>query len=589
MRGALIEDKARVYRYIESKDFTGAERLLRACCRERPSDPELFYLLGQSLGPQGRLEEAAQAFQRVVELQPEAAVGHGSLGSVLLRLGRASEAAHYLGQACRLLPDDEGYSLDLIECLERAGRRQDAFQECHRLLARHPECAQGHFALGSLSFCAQQYAQAIKHYSRALDCSPGFVDAHIGLGKVLTTIGDYERARRHYATALEQRPEHLETLGGLAILHERCGEQEAAYELVRRVAGRGIGSAAIANVYLNICHQFSDCEAAVDYAESTLASLGEDARWERKALHFGLGRRCDKLGRYERAFYHFELANRQFPINYEPATHTDLVSHVIRVFSPSYMMSAARATNCSDRPLFIVGMPRSGTSLMEQVLASHAEVAAGGELEFISDTISLDSGPIGRQGGYPAGVSQLTVAQLDAIAADYHELLEKISPDARRVTDKMPHNFMALGLIAQLFPGARIIHCRRHPLDTCLSIYFQDFTRHHDYAVDLENIGTHYRQYVKLMAHWKNVLDIPMIEIDYEDMVEDQEVTVRRVLEFCGLDWDPACLEFHKSGRRVNTASYSQVTQPVYRRSLERWRHYEAHLDALKAALERDF
>ena len=506
-----------------------------------------------------------------------------------MRRGDFSGAVEHLRRACERLPDDEGYALQLIECLERTGQRQDAFQACYRLLEAKPDAARGHFALGSLCFSAQQYGAAVDHYRRALEQNPELMDAHVGLGKVLTTIGEYDQARPHFEAALERRPDHIETLAGLAILHERCGEPDDTWRLVRQVVDRGVTHTAVATAYTNVCHHFDDCEAAVRYAESTLAALTPEARWERKALHFALGRRYDRMARYDTAFEHYRKGNSQFRINYDPAAHTDLVSRIIHVFSPAYMLSAPRATNRSARPLFIVGMPRSGTSLMEQVLASHPDVAAGGELEFISNTISFESAVLGRNGGFPSGAPRLGTAQLDAIAAEYLAELEAISPDAQRVTDKMPHNFMALGLIAQLFPGARIIHCRRHPLDTCLSIYFQDFTRMHDYATDLEHIGTHYRQYQHLMAHWRNVLDIPLLEVEYRDMVEDQEATVRRVLDFCGLDWHPGCLEFHRNKRRVKTASYAQVSQPVYRRSVERWRNYEPWLDGLKAALERDY
>ena len=585
----MVTDKSQIYEYIKEKQLSQAETSLQELCKTHSSDPEIFYLLGQTLGLMGRLDEAAAAFRRVIELQPSVAVGYGSLGSVLHRLGRFAEAADCLEKACEILPEDEGYHLELVECLEHAGRRQDAFQECHKLLDRHPEFGRGYQVLGTLCFCAQQYRSAIENYSKALEYSPELPGAHVDLGKVFTTLGEFDRARQHYETVLNNNPGHLGAIAGLAILHERCGETEEAYRVVRRVVEAGHRQTTIANVYANICHRFDDCDEAVKYAESTLESLAESVRWERKVLHFTLGRRYDKLGEYDKAFRHYQQANSQFPINYDPAAHTDLVTRIIQTFSPVHMMSAPRASSRSSRPVFIVGMPRSGTSLMEQVIGSHPEVAPGGELENISDMISLDSGIIGRQGGYPGGVPKLTGAQLDTLAETYYSSLREISADARYVTDKMPHNFMALGLIAQLFPGARVIHCMRDPLDTCLSIYFQDFTRHHDYAVDLENIGTHYRQYLRLMRHWRNVLDIPMIEVDYRDMIENQASTVSRLLEFCDLEWNAACLDFHQSKRVVNTASYSQVTQPIYRKSVERWRHYEPYLDKLKAALERDY
>lgn len=582
-------DKALINDCLERKEFVRAEALLQDYCFEHPADPESFYLLGQTLAQMGRFADAELAFRKVIKVQPDAAVGYGSLGSILHQSGRQKEAVEALQKACEILPDDEGYRLLLIECLEQVGRRQDAFQECYKLLEQNPDLGRGYFVLAVLCFCSQQYADAIKNYQLALQYSPDLYDAHVGLGKVYTTIGEVAQARRHYEQVLKEKPDHVESIAGLAILHERCGEMDEAYQKVRSVVDRGHHLTTIANVYTNICGQFDDCEQAVQYAEATLDGLSENARYERKVLHFSLGRRYDKSGDYDKAFEHYQLANSKFPLNYDPAAHTDLVTSIIQTFSPAYMMAAPRASNNSSRPIFIVGMPRSGTSLVEQIVSSHAEVVAAGELEDISDMISKASGVIAAKGGYPLGVPRLTAAQLDVLAGSYHAHLQQISADAKHITDKMPHNFMALGLIAQLFPGARIIHCVRDPLDTCLSIYFQDFTRHHDYAVDLRNIGTHYRQYQKLMNHWHNVLDIPMVEVEYRKLILEQEKTTRDLLDFCELVWDAACMNFHDSKRVVHTASYSQVTQPIYQQSVERWRHYERYLDDLKAALERDY
>ncbi len=582
-------DKTNIYGCLEREEYGQAEMLLQEYCQNHPSDSESVYLLGQTLEQVGRFDDAETVFRRVIAMQPGAAVSHASLGSVLHRLRRFPEAVEALQKACEIMPSDESYRLVLIESLEQAGRSQDAFQECHKLIAENPRSGRGYFALATLCFYAQQYENALENYQFALEYSPDLLGAHIGLGQVYTTLGKQVSARQHYETVLKQEPDHLQAIAGLAVLHERNGEIDEAYQRIRRVIDAGYHQASIANVYTNICDRFDDCENAVQYAETTLGTLAEGIRWERKVLHFTLGRRYDKMGEYDRAFGHYEQANSLFPVNYDPAAHTDLVTSIIQTFSPAYMMSAPRASSQSTRPVFIVGMPRSGTSLVEQVISSHPEVVAAGELEDISNMISRNNGIISVKGGYPLGVATLAEAQLDMLASSYHAHLLEISPDAKFVTDKMPHNFMALGLIAQLFPGARVVHCVRDPLDTCLSIYFQDFTRHHDYAVDLESIGTHYRQYRRLMSHWNNVLGLPMIEVDYQKMINDQEAVTRHLLDFCGLEWDEACLRFHNSKRVVHTASYSQVTQPIYRQSVGRWRHYEHHLDNLKAALERDY
>ncbi|MGI9465390.1 MAG: sulfotransferase family protein, partial [Aestuariivirgaceae bacterium] len=237
----------------------------------------------------------------------------------------------------------------------------------------------------------------------------------------------------------------------------------------------------------------------------------------------------------------------------------------------------------SERPVFIIGMPRAGTTLCEQIIASHREADGVGELDEIKNLASqLAPQP------YPAQVGQLGKNDIGNLAAKYLRRIDSLADRAAlRVADKWPTNFLHLGLIAILFPNARIIHCERDPMDTCLSIYAENFSGV-AYSNDLEHIGAFYRQCRRLMAHWSNVLPTPVFNLSYEDMVENQEASTRDLLDFCGLAWDPACLEFHTTKRTVKTTSMQQVRQPIYSRSIGRWKNYERHLGPLRNALELD-
>jgi hypothetical protein len=234
-------------------------------------------------------------------------------------------------------------------------------------------------------------------------------------------------------------------------------------------------------------------------------------------------------------------------------------------------------------------MPRSGTSLVEQILAAHPRVSGGGELTCISDIIKNLPHEVGQKKGWPDCAHNIRQNDVNRLARRYLDQLDAVSKTAEHVTDKMPHNFFELGLIQLLFPAAQVIHCKRDSMDTCLSIYFQNFLGGHDYAKNLYHIGTHYHQYQRLMEHWRHYLSIPVLDVQYEDLVRDPEPVVRRMLEHCKLEWYEGCLEFHKVKRLVSTASYDQVRQPIYTRSIGRWRHYERHLDELKNGLERGF
>ena len=249
------------------------------------------------------------------------------------------------------------------------------------------------------------------------------------------------------------------------------------------------------------------------------------------------------------------------------------------------MARLPRARVHSDRPVFIVGMVRSGTTLVEQILSSHPDVYGAGELPDITEITRALPGFLGTGDRYPECLPKLTPEAADVMARRYLDRLTQIAPKARRVTDKLPGNFMYLGLIEFLFPGARIIHCMRDPVDTCLSAYFQDFSNNHPYAYDLSNLGAFYRGYLKLMAHWRKVIHLPLLEIKYEDLISDQERVTRSLVEFCGLEWDNRCLQFHETKRFVGTASHDQVNRPLYRESIQRWKNYERHLEPLLAAL----
>jgi hypothetical protein len=258
---------------------------------------------------------------------------------------------------------------------------------------------------------------------------------------------------------------------------------------------------------------------------------------------------------------------------------------IIEVFSSKKLPTAHQTSREFPAPIFIVGMPRSGTSLVEQILASHPDVAAAGELEVMDDVERRAASIIGGRGGYPKCLRGATASEMTALADHYLGVIADIAKGARFVTDKLPINYERLGLIERLFPNARIVHTTRYALDTCLSCYFQNFGNTHTYSSNLRALGEVYRIYERLMAHWHATLSIRILDVSYEDLVSDPEQAVRTLLEFCDLPWDPRCLDFHKSTRYVNTASYDQVRQPIYQSSVGRWKHYESHLGELIDAL----
>jgi tetratricopeptide (TPR) repeat protein len=362
------------------------------------------------------------------------------------------------------------------------------------------------------------------------------------------------------------------------------GAPDKAVAALRPWLGQASRQPAIALAYGMVAPHMGEIREAIASLRGALKLVGGNREIE-STFSFRIGDLLDKDGRFDEAFDYYQRANRLRAVAYDHAGSKARFEALAHFFSGSQMPLLPRAANRSELPVFIVGMPRSGTTLVEAILASHAQVHGAGELDdvFLMQRELQDLS--GANTSYPHCLESVSARVLDQVADRHLAKLQALAPDAARVTDKLPQNFLNLGLIELVFPGARVIHCARHPLDTCLSIYFQQFMQHHDYATELEHIGLYYQEYRRLMAHWRAVLRLPLLEVGYEDLTANPEATIRHLLEFCGLPWDERCLRHHETGRVARTFSYHQVRQPIYKTSVARWKRYEKHLGPLIAAL----
>jgi hypothetical protein len=315
---------------------------------------------------------------------------------------------------------------------------------------------------------------------------------------------------------------------------------------------------------------------------------------DRSTLRLTLGDVLDRHGAWDAAFTHYSEGNglrkqwlEQTGQAFDPAAHSRLVDLLIATFDRAYFDQRRHFGTYSEVPVFVVGMPRSGTTLIMHILSSHSQVAGPGELKDMAHFVT-DLGKNGAlRGGYPRGMPFVQESQVRSMAERYLRRLAKLGGPATRVVDKMPDNFLCLGLIALLFPGARVIHCRRDPLDVCLSCYFQNFQMA-SYSHSLEDLGRYHRDYQRLMRHWQRILPLRMLDVRYEDVVGRQEKMSRELVEFCGLEWQDRCLAFHQNAQPVGTASVLQVRKPIYSHSIGRWKNYASHLEPLRRALELD-
>ena len=458
-----------------------------------------------------------------------------------------------------------------------------------RVIELRPNLVIAYYNLGRTLELQEKDDEALVVYQKLLQLAPN-VDASISIGTIYQKFGRFTEALELYQKLLQSQPDNFKLILAEAGAHKMLGEYDKAYSLIEPFLEVGRESPAIALLLASISRHLNRREQAIDLLERVLAR--DDLAGDTRAmipLHFALGDQLDARGDYDRAFQHYERGNNLSTQPFDVVAHAKNVDDVIRTFNEAFVRQAPRAAVSDKQLVFIVGMPRSGTTLVEQILSSHHQVWGCGELLDISlEANHLPDGQ-GNYHRFPYGVAFLTHEVCTQIAKRYIERVTKLSGDARFITDKMPQNFGYLGFIAMLFPYAKIIHCMRDPLDTCLSCYIKYFryAQGMAFTTDMTYLGTYYKQYQRLMQHWKAVLDIEILDLRYEEMVENQEGITRELLSFCGLPWDEKCLKFYDSGPRsaVVTASYDQVRQPMNRKSVQRWKHYDKFLEPLKKAL----
>jgi len=566
-------------------DHAAAEKCFRRVIALCPDRSEGHFNIGISLRNQNRTEEAAMAFRAALKHNPDYAEAHNALGYVLTIGGQRPAAEQHFRRAIALNPGLPDPQVNLGNLLRTQNQNEEALACYRRAIEARPDHADAMISLSVLLSKLMRIEEAIEWDRRILALYPDRAEVHYHLGNALLGLNKVEDAVASFHTAWQIRSDFAEAAGAEAQALQKLGRFEESAQCIRAALDRGQRSAALVVALAVVSRRLGQRAETIALAETMLARdklSGDDAR----QLHFAAGKLHDELEHYAEAFEHYRQANALHHRRFARDAHDRLVNDSIRFFDPDRIRNMPRSRNHSERPLFIVGMPRSGTSLIEQILASHARIFGGGEMNIINQYANGLQARLGADAPYPSCLGAVTPAALDEMASEYLDRLHVMDQAAVRVTDKMPHNFLHLGMIAMIFPRTRVIHVVRDPMDTCLSIYFQPFNELHAYACDLADIGYYYA-YEKLMAHWRRALDVPIFEIRYEDLVADPDQWIPRLVEFCGVEWDDRCMRFYDTDRAVNTPSYEQVRQPLYARSVGRWRHYEKQLEPLRTALHR--
>jgi len=606
----------------KQEHYDKAEAEFRIAMRMQPGNPEFLTNMGTLMLERGEDAQAKDHLEKAMRADPDYVGSWVSMGSLYDKHGDHKSARHYWDKALLLDPENSTVHCNLGYRLYDLGEQQAALDHFVRALKSNPNSAKGLAGLGKVMLRQDQLDKATEYIERALKLAPWDIHAHIakaylyakkrdneatvsawryviehsptlpegyiGLGSHYWKQGQYDEARATYQAAEANGATSLRLYNTWSQMEEQVHRLDRAEELAEKAVSIDANYPGLKILQAKLARRRKDNAAALDL----LLQVNKDAidvKQTKANYLFELGSVLDKLGRYQEAFAAYREANeakncyvgRIYDLEGDQTIFRELKKAFSKDTWPRLSHLSAAAGDASPQPIFIVGFPRSGTSLLEQILGSHREISPAGELSYLSE---IEAGEASRITGSPLPFPlllndpdhPLDAEKLQAMRDYYLSAVRKlgiIDDDTRWVTDKLPHNATRLGMIRLLFPTSPIIHISRHPLNPCLSAYFANFSSSHRYTSSLAATARHYRDVMELLDHYRNI-GIDFLEIHYEDLVGDQETVIRQILEYIGAPWDDACLQHHKSDRVVRTASYEQVTQKVYTSSLYRYQNY---------------
>lgn len=613
-------------RHHRAGRLSDAEKIYRQVLAQEPDHCEAMHLLGVIAGQRGNLDIAIAMIRRAIEIDGKNAEAYRNLGGFLAQRGRFEEACTALCRAVELRPDDQHARAELAKVYYslgaawmQRGRLNEAIAAHGKAIEINPNFWMGHFALAHALRGAGRFNEALTAYGRALAIKPDLIDAHVSMAVIFAELQRFDEAMAcharaaainpnaaivhetmgtillprhgagaaipHFRRAVEKDPKLLSAWASLGSALQAQGAFEEAGKCFRKMLEIQPNSAT-ALQHLAAAHRKEDGSAEIQ-PMLDLLDRPDLTPEQRSATEFALGKVLDDSERFDEAFAQFKTANDRVKEQkalvgerYDSGVMHDQVDRIIETFTAEFFQRRCGWGNVSEAPVFVVGMPRTGTTLVQQIVGSHPKVHGAGELKAISQIERRLAETDGN--GAPSDWSRDVI---ERYAGEHLARLESLQPGALRVIDKMPSNLHRLGLIGLMFPSARVIVCRRDARDTCLSCYFQGFSGGATFSFDLADCGHFHRENERLMAHWRQAMPLRMLEVEYEAVVDDLEGQSRRMIDFLGLTWDEACLQFHRTQTTVLTPSLWQVRQPIYQRSVGRWRYYERHLGPLLRAL----
>jgi tetratricopeptide (TPR) repeat protein len=579
------------------------------------------YEEGKILHQKGKLSNAERAYKKAIKISQNFAEPHNMLGNVYFERGRLKEAFNEYRKALKLAPNQPTLLNNIGNLFQLQGENEKAVNWLDKAISQDPGNAVAHNNLGNALWALDKGMDAVAAYKRAIELNPNLAEAYRNLGFVLIELEDLDEAIDCFTQALRINPADKQACQGLGRAQNERGnldEAVAAYqqaiaidpvnaeyhrELGMVFSDHGEIEKAVSahrkaleinpgstEAYRSLTKnkkftEYDDDMKAMESLFSTKGISDEDG----VRLAFGLGKAYEDLGDFDKSmeFVIKAAGLKRKSYDYSISESQEQSDKIKEVFSPDFFSNHDGSGDPDRTPVFILGMPRSGTSLVEQILASHPDVYGAGELNDLVKVFESINKPVDKKQSdtFPQGLLGLDSKAFADLGKQYIARIRRYSADAMFITDKMPHNFLRIGFIRTILPNARVIHCTRDPMDNCLSIFKTYLLKGHRYSYDMSELGQYYKMYLDLMDYWRDTLPGLIYDQSYEELVRSQQEQVSKLLQHCGLDWNDACLDFHKTRRKVKTPSNAQVRRPIYSDSVQLWTRYEKQLEPLRAAI----
>jgi len=574
--------------HFEAKNYEEAVLAYHNALKIKPEFPEAYNNLGNSLRMIGDVEGAFQAYDSALgyrEVYPEA---YNNLGTLLREEKKQDQAVHALKKAIQQDPHYIDAHVNLASLYFVENKDLDALRQMAEVLRFAPENAKSLALTARVQLKRGNNQAAEQACKLVLKKDPLNVEALVILGQLEHELDRFEDAIQLFEKALEIDPSNAGARSFYGVALKSVGRlDDAKVEILKALRQDDMLYSAYAN--LNDLVNFSEEKEVFDRIETIMKSTEDQDADRMLPMHYAYAKALDDVGKHEKALEHYILGGtiKAKQLNYVEEETFAFFERIKNAFSAEAFSNRPYDGNSTDKLIFIVGMPRSGSTLVEQIISSHRDVHGAGEVKYLTGAVNAIRDRFPNLSPYPGLISEMNASQFDIISNAYLEKISYGAGNAKKFTDKLLTNYFFIGLIHILFPNAKIVHTRRDPVDTCLSAFTKLFKDDMPHSYDLGNLGRYYKQYEALMDHWEKVLPKGVLKsVLYEDVVKDTELAAREVIDFVGLSWDAACLEFYKSNRPVKTASVAQVRKPIYNTSVARWKNYGTGLKPLIDALE---